>query len=283
MGDEKLRVLAARARDGGPVEQAAWLAERMRVGELDRERVRLAAYVGHAGARALLGNDAPASPDDFSEWIAGLLPFARALEDRVNLVAHVALACAHREGASSRVWTELSESLERALAVHPPDLRALDADALDLEDQDIGALALVGLVLQDASAVDLVEIAVHSASDVGYEQLGLFGGRTHSDQLRAGSPLVRAAVASRLVAWALAGPDDAGAWARAPQVATPQAKPLTMNWDAIGGTEPLRKGERFGEGAWSDRSDRSGAATGTRLVVALAVALIVATAVLLRG
>lgn len=271
MSDEKLRALEARARDGGPVDQAAWLAERVRVGELDLERLRLAAYVGHAGARAMLGPSAPTSPGDFCEWIAGLLPFARALEDRVNLVAHVALACARRESASSGAWRELSESLERALAVHPPDLRELAYDALDIEDQDLGALSIVGLALQDASAIDLVEIAVDSAHDVGCEYLGI-GAHPAPESLRVGSPLVRAAIAARLEAWALAGPDDAGAWARAPQVPAPQREPLTLNWDAIGGPEA---------GLVPGPSDPVRPAT--RLVVALVVASIVVTAVLLSG
>jgi hypothetical protein len=61
MSDAKLRGLERRWRETGAVEdEAAYVLERMRVGDLRPERVELAAYCGHAGARAALGPGAPA-------------------------------------------------------------------------------------------------------------------------------------------------------------------------------------------------------------------------------
>lgn len=61
MGDQRLRELDRRRRETGRAEDAAaWLAERLRAGELARDRLELAAACGDAGARRALGPDAPA-------------------------------------------------------------------------------------------------------------------------------------------------------------------------------------------------------------------------------
>lgn len=54
MGDLDLRELERRFRqEGGPEREAAWLRERLRVGELGPERLLLAAAAGHAAARSV--------------------------------------------------------------------------------------------------------------------------------------------------------------------------------------------------------------------------------------
>ncbi len=54
MSDEKLRELERRFKETGSVEdEAAWLKERVRVGDLTQERLELAAYCGHEGAKLL--------------------------------------------------------------------------------------------------------------------------------------------------------------------------------------------------------------------------------------
>ena len=51
MSDEKLRELERRFKETGSVEdEAAWLKERVRVGDLTQERLELAAYCGYEGA-----------------------------------------------------------------------------------------------------------------------------------------------------------------------------------------------------------------------------------------
>lgn len=56
MSDQKLRDLERRWKETGTVEdEAAYLLERVRVGDLSQERLELAAYCGHEGARKSLG------------------------------------------------------------------------------------------------------------------------------------------------------------------------------------------------------------------------------------
>lgn len=60
VSDAKLRELERRWRETGAVEdEAAWLRERVRVGELTRERLFLAASCGHDGARVAAEGEAP--------------------------------------------------------------------------------------------------------------------------------------------------------------------------------------------------------------------------------
>jgi len=55
MSDANLRELERRWRETGSVEdEAAWLLQRLRVGELDEERLRLAAYCSHEPSRIAL-------------------------------------------------------------------------------------------------------------------------------------------------------------------------------------------------------------------------------------
>ena len=57
MADDRLRELERRWKESGAVDdEAAWLLERVRVGGLEAERLQLAAYCGHAGARVALGS-----------------------------------------------------------------------------------------------------------------------------------------------------------------------------------------------------------------------------------
>jgi len=56
MSDAKLRELERRWKETGAVEdQAAYLLERVRVGDLEREKLELAAYCGHGPAQLALG------------------------------------------------------------------------------------------------------------------------------------------------------------------------------------------------------------------------------------
>ncbi|MBX3467761.1 MAG: hypothetical protein KF878_12830 [Planctomycetes bacterium] len=69
MSDTKLRDLERRWREtGSPDDEAAYLLERVRVGDLTQERLELAAYCGHEGARRGLGISAP-PPTGAEKWI----------------------------------------------------------------------------------------------------------------------------------------------------------------------------------------------------------------------
>ena len=72
MADERLRRLLREAALGDPEAQVRLLRERVRAGVLDDERMRLAAYLGDAASQEVLGDAAPAVPEDLEEWLGGL-------------------------------------------------------------------------------------------------------------------------------------------------------------------------------------------------------------------
>ena len=68
MSDGRLRDLERRFRSTGTtVDEAAWLAERVRVGELPAGRVELAALLGSEAARTILGAGPPPKP--WKAWL----------------------------------------------------------------------------------------------------------------------------------------------------------------------------------------------------------------------
>lgn len=73
MSDRRLRELERQVRRGAsPEEEARWLLERARTGELPGERLALAAWLGHAPARLALGGHAPHAPQELESWVRGL-------------------------------------------------------------------------------------------------------------------------------------------------------------------------------------------------------------------
>lgn len=67
MSDAKLRELERRWKETQSVEdEAAYLLERVRVGDLSRERLELAAYCGHEGAMKAAGIGPTKSPQDLA-------------------------------------------------------------------------------------------------------------------------------------------------------------------------------------------------------------------------
>lgn len=69
MSDERLRALERQFRaSGSPTDEAAWLRARVQAGEVQPDRLRLAALLGHAGAWEALGDDAPAPTLILREW-----------------------------------------------------------------------------------------------------------------------------------------------------------------------------------------------------------------------
>jgi hypothetical protein len=71
MSDAKLRDLERRWKETGSVEdEAAYLLERVRVGDLTRERLELAAYCGHEGAMSAIGSQLDSGAP--TVWMVGL-------------------------------------------------------------------------------------------------------------------------------------------------------------------------------------------------------------------
>ena len=73
MSDAKLRDLERRWKEtGSPDDEAAYLLERVRVGDLSRERLELAAYGAHRAAMLALGEKQPNVPTRPDLWLRGL-------------------------------------------------------------------------------------------------------------------------------------------------------------------------------------------------------------------
>lgn len=93
VSDDRLRTAERRWRETGDVaDEARLLLERVRAGELTRERLELAAYSGHAGARVAVPDVRSPAPDARSPrgsqaWIRGLARFGPVVELRAGLHA----------------------------------------------------------------------------------------------------------------------------------------------------------------------------------------------------
>lgn len=74
VADERLRELERRWKEGGGLDaHVQLLAARVRAGELVKERVRLAAFLGDAAARLALGDAPPPVPAEDHAWALELL------------------------------------------------------------------------------------------------------------------------------------------------------------------------------------------------------------------
>lgn len=126
MTDRALRELERRARGGARDDEAAWLAARVRAGDLPRERVELAAWCGHAGARAVAG--VGASDDlDLEAWLRGLSRWRRA-------PARAALAAARLAWPMRVAYGKSCSRTEAPSPVIPVAERTLAAAAELLEE-----------------------------------------------------------------------------------------------------------------------------------------------------
>lgn len=169
MTDERVRALERRWRETGAAEdEAAWLAERARLGELARDALELAALAGHAAARLVLGARAIDTPRDDEAWVAAI---AERSEPAVVRIARAAVghvldvhAAAGREVPAPEHTTEVmalvddwlacpcgaheSASFElMALGREPPELAWISNPLLYVVRSDAERRALVASVL----------------------------------------------------------------------------------------------------------------------------------------
>lgn len=88
MGDLRLRGLERRWRKtADPRDEATYLAERVRVGDLSPARLRLAAYAGGAGAALALGSQGPTAPEGLTAWVDGLVAWGKEALLRAGIAA----------------------------------------------------------------------------------------------------------------------------------------------------------------------------------------------------
>lgn len=92
MTDSHLRELERRFKESGSVEdEVAYLLERVRLGELDRDMLELAAYCGHQASCQALGDQVPRMPEKLKAWVEGLQVWNK--ETCVRAVIAVAQTC----------------------------------------------------------------------------------------------------------------------------------------------------------------------------------------------
>lgn len=142
MGDERTRALGRRFRESGaPEDEAAWLQELLRQGDLNGERLALAAILGSPGAQLVLGVSAPlpAHRSELEEWVHLVVDAGR----RPALTAAYVLAAAATRAhlASPELEQVLTRGREAVEALHDPAALARFRPALFLRRAGSGKRA----------------------------------------------------------------------------------------------------------------------------------------------
>ncbi len=124
------------------------MARGLRSGELDPERLKLAAYAGHEPARAALGDSAPRSPQDLETFVRGLEPWGSPAWTRAALGAARSAAAFWEERHTEPLPGEALDAVAAWLE-SPSDALAEQASALgqacyELLDQRQGRAAPKG-------------------------------------------------------------------------------------------------------------------------------------------
>ena len=144
MSDEKLRELERRWKETESVEdEAAWLKERVRVGDLTQERLELAAYCGHEAAAIAAQTSFPV-PAKLEPWLTGFsrfdsFPALRVVS--VEVVRHALRNAGVRAGTEP--WDYLRYA-ECALSSDPPGINPiLSRGSLPILDRNESAFEIV--------------------------------------------------------------------------------------------------------------------------------------------
>lgn len=143
MSDQRLRELERRFEVTRDVaDEAALLAARLRAGALARERLELAAYLGHAAARSALGDAAPAGKHvPMDAWAGAVQADPEGLRTLARCWLRLARVTPPGSAAEGQHAAPILELLERALGEGGEDVHAeLSArfgawNATPLEDQ----------------------------------------------------------------------------------------------------------------------------------------------------
>lgn len=210
MSDERLRQLERRWRETGAAgDEAAYLRERVRVGELPRERLELAAYCGHEAASGATG---VCGPRDLEQWVAGLSRWDMQTAMRAALAAARFAYPVWSRGLSSGMrdgeWvTEALRAAERCVLTPSSDndraaARAASdafgaASESDLEGEVEGAAAEACALAARAASANSLEAASSAIH---------FAARAESP------PAVLSAIWDELTPWALGHEDPVARW-----------------------------------------------------------------------
>lgn len=221
MTDARFRELERRWQEGASLEgEARYLLERVRVGDLSAERLRLASHCGHEGAKRALGALADEEPL-LCDWCFALTEWGREAAVRAALAA-----CSHL--LKRWTWPHPTPDLPRVL-------RAGEACAsCPCSDHRRRALDLVREANEEVVAVegerDLGVLLHHTASSraacavLGAAQLAAtarFGDEERRDLVRVVTDCadvldspdeLRAAIGSEVAGWALARSHHESSW-----------------------------------------------------------------------
>jgi hypothetical protein len=139
----------------------AALAERVRAGRVDLDRVRLAAYCGHEVARGVVAE--PIAPDDFEGWVRGL----EAWGAEVALRGYV-LAAERDATASARQRAQAHELF--ATVIRHADANGLGSDVDVVEELNDFMLSQEGSEEYDSPHWKVVILVLHDlAHDLAHE------------------------------------------------------------------------------------------------------------------
>lgn len=123
MSDAKLRELERRWRESGAADdEAAYLLERVRVGELPRDRLDLAAHCGYTAAQMASGyarpsaaiDDAESSERSIYEWTQGLVQFGKAALVRAAVAGAECVRQAWDNGVEHNPWRDQATTAWKA-------------------------------------------------------------------------------------------------------------------------------------------------------------------------
>lgn len=102
MSDSYLRELERRWRESGAaIDEAAYLAERVRAGDLDRDKLDLAAYLGHEPAKQALNWESYPEPE-LMDWITGIVEYGESAVDALSRCLRMLTMVAYNQGQEHR-------------------------------------------------------------------------------------------------------------------------------------------------------------------------------------
>lgn len=206
MTDSRLRNLERRWRDSGSLaDEAAYLLERVRAGELQRDQLELAAYCGYVAAAMAIREAAPPPPDDVVSWVEGF--------DRWGKPTYVRVAIAMADAAlPSFTHPEGRALLERAVVAAKDWIRCPcehhEAAAQQAHHESSEIFYTEGLGATSPETISAAKAATYAAAEAGMSG----DGDRHSlwpalvaEDLQAiyGADWVRSAVARTVSPWAL--------------------------------------------------------------------------------
>ncbi len=180
------------------------LGVRLALGDLPLERLRLAAYAGHAAARDLLGEEAPFAQDDVEGWVLGLAQWGKracALAATAAAEASLPMCERHRPG-DRRPWAVV-QAVQQFLRAPDPEARA------GAVQQAVWDATFTGPFMPVAYNLGACAISTRRA-EVSAEDGAVWAAEAAGAAEHLIGEAVRASIGEALARWALAPRRDSG-------------------------------------------------------------------------